>query len=66
MAAKKSPPKNDERRALQRYVDQPGQRIDTTPESVKRQQAKAWAALEASLTPEQRRSMGLSKTGKKR
>ena len=36
-------PKNDdERKARARYVDQPGQRVDTTPASVKKKQEKAW------------------------
>lgn len=67
MATRKTAPKNDEQRAMQRYVDQPWQWVDTTPASVKKRQAKGWAALEASLTPAQRRQMGLPpKTSKKK
>lgn len=36
----------DERKALMRYADQPGQWVDTTPASVKKQQDKAWKELE--------------------
>lgn len=66
MATRKTAPKNDERDAMNRYVDQPGQWIDTTPASVKRKNDKAWAALEASLTPAQRKAMGLTSKGKKK
>lgn len=66
MATRKNASKNDERKAMQRYVDQPGQWIDTTPPDVKARQAKAMRALEASLTPAQRKMMGLPpKKGKK-
>ncbi len=41
--------KNDATKARKRYVDQPGQWVDTTPASVKKKNAKAWKALEASL-----------------
>lgn len=36
----------DERKAVMRYVDQPGQYIDTTPKSVKARQAAEWKKLE--------------------
>ena len=39
--------KNDEAKARKRFVDQPGQWVDTTPASVKRQQQKAWKDLYA-------------------
>lgn len=66
MATKRTAPKNDEQKAMQRYVDQPGQWIDTTPASVKRKNAKAMAELMASLTPAQRKAMGLPIKGKKK
>ena len=37
--------KNDEVKARKRFVDQPGQWVDTTPASVKKRQAKAWRDL---------------------
>ncbi len=46
MATKKSKGTSDEKKALKRYVDQPGQFVDTTPASVKKRQAKGWAKLE--------------------
>lgn len=48
MAAKKPIDKQieDERKAVLRYVDQPGQWVDTTPASVKARQAKEWKKLE--------------------
>lgn len=45
MATKKAP-KNDEKKARARYVDQPGQWVDKTPASVKKKQSKEWAKLE--------------------
>lgn len=36
---------NDEAKARKRYVDQPGQWVDTTPASVKKRQEKAWKEL---------------------
>ena len=66
MATKKTGPKNDERAAMKRYVDQPGQWVDTTPARLKAQQRKAMDQLMASLTPAQRKQMGLpTKGGKK-
>lgn len=41
--------KNDDTKARQRFVDQPGQWVDTTPASVKKRQAKAWQELFASM-----------------
>lgn len=41
------PKKNDAAKARQRFVDQPGQWVDTTPASVKKRQEKAWKELEA-------------------
>ena len=64
MATRKTPPKNDETKGLARYVDQPGQWVDTTPAAVKKRQDKGWAAFEASLTPEQRKRFGLDKKKK--
>ena len=43
------PRKNDDRAATKRFVDQPGQWIDTTPASVKKRQEKAWQKLQAML-----------------
>lgn len=37
----------DNNKAPMRFVDQPGQWVDVTPESVKRRQEKAWAKLMA-------------------
>ena len=41
--------KNDDAKARQRFVDQPGQWVDTTPASVKKRQEKAWKELIASM-----------------
>lgn len=41
--------KNDNAKARQRFVDQPGQWVDTTPASVKKRQEKAWKELEAMM-----------------
>ena len=41
--------KNDDAKARQRFVDQPGQWVDTTPASVKKRQEKAWKELLASM-----------------
>ena len=57
-------PKADEKKARVRYVDQKGQWKDKTPAATKKKQAKEWATLENSLTPAQRKKMGL-KTAKK-
>ena len=59
MTTKKAAPENDELKAMERYVDQPGQWVDVTPESVKRRQQKGWEKLFESLTPAQRKQMGL-------
>ena len=42
-------PDDDERAALIRYVDQPGQWIDVTPPEVKARQDEAWKELEDML-----------------
>lgn len=39
--------KGDAAKARQRFVDQPGQWVDTTPASVKKRQEKAWKELYA-------------------
>nr|MBQ4457069.1 hypothetical protein [Clostridia bacterium] len=39
----------DEIKAQQRFVDQPGQWIDVTPPEVKEKQAEAWKNLQESL-----------------
>lgn len=39
--------KSNETKARQRYVDQPGQWVDTTPASVKKRQENAWKELYA-------------------
>ena len=36
---------NDEVKARKRFIDQPGQWVDTTPASVKKRQEKAWQEL---------------------
>ena len=41
--------KNDERKARARYIDQPGQWIDTTPAGVKKKQSKEWKKLETMM-----------------
>ena len=48
-AERKKAEAKDERRARQRYMDQPGQVIDTTPANVKKQHAEGWKKLEAML-----------------
>ena len=40
---------DDEIKALERYVDEPGQYVDVTPPEVKKEQEKAWKELEESL-----------------
>lgn len=54
---------NDEAKARKRYVDQPGQWIDTTPASVKKRQEKAWKEL---YTMMGRNPDGSKKTTKKK
>jgi len=49
MAVSKAKDKKEEQKALDRYKDQPGQWIDTTPKAVKARQEKAWQRLHASL-----------------
>ena len=41
--------KSDDVKARQRFVDQPGQWVDTTPASVKKKQEKAWKDLYAMM-----------------
>ena len=45
--------KNDEVKARQRFVDQPGQWRDVTPASVKKRQEKAWQELYAMMDKKQ-------------
>ena len=63
--AKRVTKANDERKARARYVDQPGQWKDVTPPALKKKQQKAMQDLMQSLTPEQRKAMGLDKKKKK-
>ncbi len=42
-------PTEDEIEAMNRYVDQPGQWINTTPPEVRARQAEAWKRLEESI-----------------
>ena len=55
--------KNDEVKARKRFVDQPGQWVDTTPASVKKRQEKAWKELYAMTG---RNPDGSKKTTKKK
>ena len=57
MATRKTAPKSDERKGMQRYVDQPGQWVDTTPASLKAQQQKGINDLLRSMSPAKRRSI---------
>jgi hypothetical protein len=41
--------KNDENKAVSRYVDQPGQWTDRTPAAVKKRQQRDWAKLHKML-----------------
>lgn len=59
MAEKIYNPDYDEREALLRYVDQPGQWIDVTPPEIKAQHEAAWKELDAMFTPEQRKQFGI-------
>ena len=59
MPKKKISAKEDARLASKRFIDQKGQLEDRTPKSVKARQKKDWEALEASLTPAQRKKMGI-------
>lgn len=56
--------REDERKARARYIDQPGQWIDTTPENVKKKQEKAWAKLFAMMEQDKKSAQG-KKKGKK-
>lgn len=40
---------DDERKSAKRYLDQPGQWVDTTPADVKARQAKEWKKLDQML-----------------
>jgi hypothetical protein len=53
---------DDERKARARYIDQPGQWVDTTPKSVKKRQDKAWAEL---MSMDKKQPAKKKKTGKK-
>ena len=68
MAKKKMTQKDldrDEIEALKRYVDQPGQVIDTTPPEVKAKQQKYWDLL-AKRFPETVDGLNTQKTAKKK
>lgn len=41
----------DEEAAVMRFVDQPGQWEDVTPEDVRKRQAEAWEAFEQAWKP---------------
>ena len=56
---------NDEVKARKRFVDQPGQWVDTTPASVKKRQEKAWRELEAMMGKKTTRPAARA-TGKKK
>jgi len=45
----------DERKAVMRFVDQPGQWIDTTPPEVKARQAKALKELEQMMKADKKK-----------
>ncbi len=47
----------DERAALQRFVDQPGQWVDTTPPEVKKRQEEAWERLKTQLEEDKQTSI---------
>ncbi|MBQ7372880.1 MAG: hypothetical protein IJW67_13560 [Blautia sp.] len=49
MKVTKEMEKNDTRKAQQRYMDQPGQWVDTTPKAVKERRDKELKALGESL-----------------
>lgn len=49
MKVSKEVDKRDTRKAQQRYVDQPGQWMDTTPKALKARQDKGFKALAASM-----------------
>ena len=52
--AKANSSSEDTRKGRGRFVDQPGQWIDTTPKSVKAKQAKAWERLAKMLDDEKK------------
>ena len=60
----KNSAKEDERKGRARYIDQKGQWVSNTPAAVRKQHQKGWKALEASLTPAQRKAMGLPAVSK--
>ena len=49
MKVSKEKDERDTRKGLQRYMDQPGQWIDTTPKALKARQDKALKELAASM-----------------
>lgn len=57
--------KNDEVKARQRFVDQPGQWVDTTPASVKKRQEKAWQELFATMEKKPAAKKTATRTKKK-
>lgn len=65
MATKKTKNADDDRKAIGRFMDQPGQWQDATPASVKKRQAKEWKKLEEMLKkdPPKKRT-GTKKKGK--
>ncbi len=65
MATKRKAPKDDEIKAQKRFVDQPGQWQNVTPESVKRRQAKAWKEREKTMSAGQKKKTGTTSRKKK-
>lgn len=60
MVTRKKSVKQDEIDGRQRYVDQVGQLVDATPARIKRQRQKALKELRDSLSPAERKAIGLS------
>lgn len=60
MVTKRRSVKQDEIDGRQRYVDQVGQVRDITPARIKKQRQKALKALQESLSPAERKAIGLT------
>lgn len=63
MATRRQEPKNEDRKAQERFMDQPGQWVNTTPPEVQKRLDANWEKFVQSLSPARRKQLGI--TGKK-
>ena len=65
MKVSKETDKRDTRKAQQRYIDQPGQWVDTTPKALKARQDKGFKALAASVKKRESEKQSTKQAAKK-